>query len=103
MREALRECDIRGLPFAGRTSATDGEGAPVWEQRELWDYGTYELNVNQHVTLAKTNHSVAKLMAYECFEKFGKAPSVPTMVGVVAGGPDRTIEDRRPAPAEAAS
>lgn len=81
VREALRECDIRGLPFAGRTAEKDEDGAPVWEQRELWDYPTYVLNIEQHVTLARTNQEKAALMAHECHEKFGRSPRVPMLIG----------------------
>ena len=80
-RRALKDCGIDGMPFAGKTSDEDGEGKPVWKQREFWDYETYVVNIVQSVDQRDSNHHHATLLHRECYEKFGKAPPVTGLTG----------------------
>lgn len=74
VRKALKTCDIQGLPIAGKTNVVDDNGAPVWVQRELWDYDTYALNIGQYVDQGDANYQKAADLAVECRTKYGRAP-----------------------------
>lgn len=83
-RKALRETDGIGLPFAGKTTETDDDGSPVWAQRELWDRETYYLNIEQHIDQRDRNHDRAVLLHNECLRKYGEAPDISGLAGVVS-------------------
>jgi hypothetical protein len=83
-RGVLKGCDIHGLPIAGKTAETDDTGAPLWVQRELWDYDTYALNIGEYANQRDRNHEKALLLRNECRRKFGRAPAVSGLDG--AGG-----------------
>ena len=76
-RGVLKDCVINGLAFAGKTSLTDESGAPLWVQREMWDYATYALNITQYLDKRDQNHGKALLLQGDCRKKFGRAPAVP--------------------------
>ena len=80
-RDALKTSDIRGLPFAGKTVRTDEDGSPLWAQRDVWDYATYEINIVEHATQARQNIDKAALLADECRGRYGRAPAVPMLIG----------------------
>ena len=75
-RGVLKDCDINGLPFAGKTSLKDEEGAPLWVQREMWDYATYALNIAQYMDKRDQNHRKALLLQDDCRKRFGRAPAI---------------------------
>lgn len=76
-RKALKDADSNGLPFAGRTGRRDKDGGEVWEQREFWSYGTYELNIGENVKQRNANHEKALLLWQECRAKYQQAPDIP--------------------------
>jgi hypothetical protein len=81
-RGVLKGCDIHGLPFAGKTSGSDDDGAPLWVQREMWDFDTYALNITEYANQRDRNHEKALLLRDECRRKFGRAPSISGLDGV---------------------
>ena len=72
VREALREHDSSGLPFAGQTSIKDEDGGRVWAQRELWKAEDYEVNIHEHIRNRDANHLIAQKLQRECHERHGK-------------------------------
>lgn len=85
-RSVLKSCDIHGLPIAGKTSQRDEDGAPLWLQREMWDYDTYALNISQYLDKRDQNHQKALLLQDACRKKFGMAPPLPGLDASEAQG-----------------
>lgn len=86
-RSVLKDCDIHGLPFAGKTNRSDDDGGPLWIQREMWDFETYALNIHEHLDQRDKNHQKALLLQADCRRKFGRAPAIPGLdsVGGIEG------------------
>lgn len=80
-RSVLKGCDIHGLPFAGKTSRSDDGGAPLWVQREMWDFETYALNIEEYLRQRDQNHEKALLLRNECQSRFGRTPEIPGLEG----------------------
>lgn len=76
--EVRRELKVSldGLPFAGITSEQDEEGAPIWQQRQLWAFVDYELNIRELVSQRDVLHSEARKLSVECRERYGRAPAI---------------------------
>lgn len=74
IRSALKKHDAMALPFAGQTTDKDEDGAPVWKQRNLWSYETYELNVATRLTQSESLYTEAQKLSDECELKFGRSP-----------------------------
>lgn len=81
-RSVLKGCDIHGLPFAGKTTLSDDDGAPLWVQRDLWDFDTYALNIGEYLRQRDQNHEKALLLRNECRSRFGRAPAIPGLDGI---------------------
>lgn len=71
---ALRQHDKTGLPFAGKTTEKDEDGANVWKQRKLWGYPDYERNILPRQAQGETLIREAELLANECRMRFGRSP-----------------------------
>lgn len=76
IRKALKKADATGLPFAGPTAETDGEGAPVWKQRTFWEFADYESNVRELIAQRDVLHLEALALAEECRRRYGRAPAI---------------------------
>jgi hypothetical protein len=79
VRDALRADDGNGLPFAGQTCNTDGDGQQEWAQRTLWSFDDYELNVNERIAHRDGEHITAVRLANECEERYGKRIAIPAL------------------------
>lgn len=76
-REAVKERDDQGLPFAGQLAArpeADESHEPVWAQRQLWGPEDYVRNIEVHVEQARANLDVAAKLGDECQKRFGINP-----------------------------
>ncbi len=78
VREALKSRDENDLPIAGQTTQTDGDGDAIWAERELWNAGDYQLNIEENVRNARSNYEVAKRLRFECLERHGVAWNIDT-------------------------
>ena len=74
IRAALKATDAAGLPFAGITTEQDEDGAPVWQQRVLWGFEDYVLNIRQVFAQRDECHASGVKLIEECRRRFGKGP-----------------------------
>lgn len=74
IRKSLTKHDEMALPFAGQTTEKDDDGAPIWKQRSLWSYETYELNILNRLAQSETLHTEATNLSQECAARFGRSP-----------------------------
>jgi len=72
IRDALRADDASGLPFAGQTCNTNGDGQVEWAQRSLWSFDDYELNVSERIAHRDGEHITAVRLANECEQRYGR-------------------------------
>lgn len=67
---------FEGLPFAGITQEEDEDGSPVWQQRQLWTFADYELNIRELIGKRDDlDRNAAKLSA-ECEARYGRIPEI---------------------------
>lgn len=71
VKRELRARDKQRLPFAGQTTETDDDGAPIWKQRRFWDLDTYLLNISNLETKASTMFEEASALRDEVVDRFG--------------------------------
>lgn len=76
IRRAFKTQDAAGLPFAGITTERTEDGAPVWQQRPLWTYDDYALNIAELIAQRNECDRNAARLAAECAERFGRSPDI---------------------------
>ncbi len=79
VRRELRSTTTNGLPFAGQTTWKDEDGAPIWQQRDMWSLDDYVLNIKELRTQSNTLDHIAQEMYEEAVDRYGELAVVSRM------------------------
>ena len=76
-REALKQSNEYGLPFAGPSSEKSDDGdSRLWKQLDLWGYEDYEYNIHERNSGLLADHTILARIRDHCMTRYGKAPAI---------------------------